>query len=146
MSLFMLPSHWGCTSQCIPNCWSQAQINGVGCVAKGIRHNKSKPNQICGSLKNEISMPGWAKPSSPARWKQMIRCGDSEWGAAERRRICACWTDCQCTVTFTQHSLFDLVVWLSNIARFPLHLSPYWSIAVSSVWPIRGTNKHQLNE
>lgn len=35
-------------------------------------------------------------------------------------------------LTFPQHSLFDLVVWSSNIARFPLHLSPCWSIGVSS--------------
>lgn len=54
MSLFLLPSHWGCTSQCTPNCRSQAWINRAGCIWKGIRHNKPKPNQISGSLKIRV--------------------------------------------------------------------------------------------
>lgn len=45
------------------------------------------------------------------------------------------------------NSLFDLVVRLSNIARFPLHLSPYIGPLQSALYmPIRGANKHPLNE
>lgn len=32
---------------------------------------------------------------------------------------------------FTQHIRLDLVLWLSNIAHIPLHMSPCWSIAFS---------------
>lgn len=34
-------------------------------------------------------------------------------------------------LTFTQHIRLDLVLWLSNIAHIPLHMSPCWSIAFS---------------
>lgn len=38
--------HWGCTGQCIRNCWSQACINGEGCVRKGIWRQKPNHMQI----------------------------------------------------------------------------------------------------
>lgn len=34
-------------------------------------------------------------------------------------------------LTFTQHGRLDLELWVSNIAHFPKHTSPRWSIAFS---------------
>ena len=46
------------------------------------------------------------------------------------RRVCACSTDCQCTVTFNTVSLI-LCSWVMY-CTFPSHSSPCWSTAVSS--------------
>lgn len=45
----LLPRHWGCTRQHIPNCQSHARLNGEGCISKGIWPKKLKLNQICES-------------------------------------------------------------------------------------------------
>lgn len=58
--------------------------------------------------------------------------------------ICAYSTDCQCTVMVFSTQV-DLVVWMGNIARFPLHLSPYWSIILSLYMPRSRENVHWVN-